>query len=273
MPFEYFRTDFPKSTVLYIGYSHRDTNWQIVTAEIRAEYSPNTPPTAYRIAPNTPALEVEAMAALDIETIPGTISDFRNAYEINFGNLRVEPHRLDSFKANISIALHEVFEESPAAIARLLKSWEHLGNVDFTRVPNTTDFYKGDEANWALLGQGINFQRDLEEALHDHLLDFATNVERETTRHEIILGPAGYGMTTLLRAVAAWFAQERIGTILVLRSGMSPKIGDKEFAVEWLDSPVIFVVDIAGDHLVDLEEVLPRLRELPNPSSLLMGDV
>jgi tetratricopeptide (TPR) repeat protein len=271
MMFEYFRTDFPKSTVLYVGYSHRDTNWQTVTADIRAEYSPNTPPTAYRIAPNTPALEVEAMAALDIETISGAVSDFRDAYEISFGNLRVEPHRLDSLKANIPIALHEAFEESPAAIARLLNSWEHLGKVDFTEVPNTAEFYKGDEANWALLGQGINFERDLEEVLHDHLLDFATTT-KEITRHEVILGPAGYGMTTLLRAVAAWFAQERIGTILFLRSGMSPMIGDMEFAAQRLESPVIFVVDNAADYLVDLEEVLPRLRELPNASFLLMGE-
>ena len=40
MLFDDFRTDFPKSTVLYIGYSHRDTNWKQIVTDVRYEYSP-----------------------------------------------------------------------------------------------------------------------------------------------------------------------------------------------------------------------------------------
>ena len=271
MLFEYFRTDFPKSTILYIGYSHRDSNWLTITADVRAEYSPNNPPTAYRVAPTTPILEVEAMAALDIETLPGSISHFRAACQLHFGDLRVEPHRLDSLKSAIPAALHSAFDQSPAGVSRLLNSWESVGDAQFTGVPNTREFYRGDQASWTLLGQGINFERDLEAVLHDHLLDFATNAA-ETAKQEIVLASAGYGLTTLLRAVAAWFARERIGTILFLKTGMQPKIGDMEFTVEHLSPPVIFIVDNAADRTADLEEAGPRLRQLAPASFLLMGE-
>lgn len=271
MLFEYFRSDFPKSTVLYVGYSHRDANWQMITADVRAEYSPNTPPTAYRVAPSTPALEVEAMAALNIETLPGTIADFRESYERTLGSIRVEPHRLDTIKATIPSQLQQLFDQSPAGVARLLNSWTHIGQADFSGEPNVEQFYRGEEANWALLGQGINFERDLEQVLYERLLDFATNAA-ETAAVEIVLASAGYGLTTLLRAVAAWFARERIGSILFLKSGMVPTVGDMEFAVQHLEAPVVFVIDNAADSIRDLEEAQPVITGLAKNSFILLGE-
>jgi tetratricopeptide (TPR) repeat protein len=271
MLFEQFRLEYANTTILYVGYSNRDPNWRMVTADLRAEYSPSTPPRSYRLSPGITPLEAEALAALNIEILEGRIPDFRVAYELTFGDLRVEPHRLDSLKSGVPQGLHQIFDEAPAAVSRLLNSWEYVSQAAFEGVANTRDFYRGDRANWALLGQGINFKRDLEEILHDQLYDFSTDIGQKH-RQDIVLGPAGYGMTTLLKATAAWFARERMGSILVLRDGMFPQLGDMEFAVTSLPSPVIFVVDNAADHLRNLEEAVPRLKQLANPSFLLMGE-
>ena len=156
------------------------------------------------------------MSAIDVETIPGDLKQFRDAVETTLGTLRVEPYRLDAIKAGMPLGLHQAFDRSPAAVSRLSNNWDYVTGADFSGTPNMQDFYRGDVANWALLGQGINFERDLESTLHDRLLDFATNAT-DRTRDEIVLSPAGYGLTTLLRAVAAWFARERVGSVLYLR--------------------------------------------------------
>ncbi|RYF55016.1 MAG: SIR2 family protein, partial [Comamonadaceae bacterium] len=51
MLFDHFRLSFAGTPILYFGYRNRDPNWQMVTAEVRAEYQPATPPPSFRIAP------------------------------------------------------------------------------------------------------------------------------------------------------------------------------------------------------------------------------
>lgn len=271
MLFDHFRLSFAGTPILYFGYSNRDPNWQMVTTEVRAEYSPSSPPPSYRIDPSTPDLEREVLADQGITTLDCDLKGFRSAVELALGNIRVEPSRLDDIKASVPPDLQELFGSSPAAVSRLINTWDYVNQADFSAPPNTQDFFKGDRPIWALLGQGISFERDLESPIVERLVDFATD-PKPRVRCEIVLGPAGYGTTTLLMAVAAWFAQNRIGRTFFLRPGMSVSPGDVEFAAQSTDGPVIFIVDNAADHVEALGEVTELLQNLRVPAFLLLGE-
>lgn len=271
MLFDHFRLSFSGAPVLYFGYRNRDPNWQMITSEVRAEYAPSSPPPSFRISPTTSALEREVLSAQKISTLDGELSEFRSAVELTLGNLRVEPSRLDVLKANIPSDLVALFDESPAAVSRLLNAWEYVNQADFASAPNTEGFLKGDRPSWSLVGQGISFERDLEKPLVDRLVDFATDPKPQVTC-EILLGPAGYGTTTLLMSVAAWFARNRVGRIFALKPGMAVTPGDVEFAARSYDGPVVFIIDGAGAQADGIGTIVQLLRDLKVPAFLLLGD-
>jgi tetratricopeptide (TPR) repeat protein len=271
MLFDALRISYASTPILYVGYSHRDPNWKMVTAELRAEFEPNTPPQSYRVTPHTPDLEKEILAAQGITTLDGALTDLRFEAETHLGKIRVDPRNMEALAAKIPSDLRDVFDAAPAAVSRLLNSWDYVNQADFGGTPNTFAFHRGDRANWALIGKGINFQRDVEESLVDKLVEFATDPRPRVTSH-IVLGPAGYGMSTLLMAVTAWFAQNKVGTTLFLRPGMTPTPADVEFAARYFPSPIVFCVDNAADFDDELAHATKLLQAASVPAFLLLGE-
>lgn len=271
MLFEQLRISYATTPILYVGYSHRDPNWRIVTGELRAEFEPNRPPQSYRLVPQTPSLDREILEGQGVTTVDGNLADLCGAVRSRIGDVRVDPRGLEALAANVPGDLLDLFHTSPAAVSGLLNSWTYVNQADFGAPPNTHAFHRGDRANWALIGQGLNFQRDLEEPLVDDLVDFATD-PAPRVRSQIVLGPAGFGISTLLMAVAAWFAQNKVGTTLYLRPGASPLPADVEFAARNLPSPIVFCVDNAADYEYELANIHDLLARLKIPAYLLLGE-
>lgn len=271
MLFEQLRTSYSTTPILYVGYSHRDANWKMVTTELRAEFEPNRPPQSYRLTPDTPPLEREILESQAVTTIDGNLSDLREAVQARLGDIRVDPRSLEHLAAKIPSDLRQLFDRSPAAVTRLLNSWDYVNQADFSGTPNTGAFLKGDRANWALVGQGVNFERDLEESLVEGMIEFATDPSPRVTS-QIILGSAGYGMSTLLMATAAWFVQNKLGSTLLLRPGATPVPADVEFAARYLPAPIVFCVDNAADFERELSETRSLLATLEIPALLMLSE-
>ncbi len=271
MLFDQLRTSYATTPILYVGYSHRDANWKMITAELRAEFEPSKPPPSYRVAPSTPEIEAEILSAQGLSTIEGDLATLKFAVQARLGDIRVDPRNLDALAARIPSELRRLFDESPAAVTRLLNSWDYVNQADFSAPPNTGSFHKGDRPNWALVGRGINFQRDIEEPLVEQLVDFATDPSPRVTS-QIVLGSAGYGTSTLLMAVAAWFAQNKIGTTLFLWPGTNPIAADVEYAARYFPSPIVFCVDNAADYEHELADIARLLGSLKIPAFLLLGE-
>lgn len=271
MLFETFRLKYATTPVLYIGYSHNDPNWRMVTAEVRMQLVASSPPPSYRLAPSTPDIDREILRGLAVETLDGSLSDFREAVTTSLGDLRVEPASLASMSAKIPTELRTIFDEHPAGLARLLNSWTYVNQADFQDSPNTSEFLKGSAPNWALVGQGKNFQRDLEVPFVDEILDFVT-AQNPGMRVRVILGPAGYGVSTLLMAISAWSARNRAGTVLHLKASAQPWLSDMEFAVSQLAGPTIFVIDDASEYADEVAMSVQRIRDLKKDAYILLGD-
>ena len=208
MLFELLKKEFATSTLLYIGYSNRDPNWALVLNEITEEFQPSKLPSAFRVTPNTDRDDAEILKARGIETIDADLEQFVAAAVAQLEPFQADADRLKSLQKTVPTHLLEAFEKNPAPVARLIASWEYVNQAPFSEAPNVQQFFRGDSPNWALVGAGLTFQRDIELELYDDVLDYVTSsAERPTAL--VALGSAGYGVTTILMNLAVRFVKER----------------------------------------------------------------
>jgi hypothetical protein len=218
MMFALLKSEFATSNFLYVGYSNEDYNWKTLLEELRSEFYPSQLPQSFRISPDTDRLDEEILRSKNIETIRCTYEAFQKSAAIALAGSTVPADALSRLQASVPTQLQQAFERNPAAMARLLNSWEYVNQAPFTAAPNTREFFRGDKGNWGLVARKIPFERDLEEEVYDYLLDYATSsAQRPTTAS--VLAPAGYGTTTFIRTLAARLVNDRAGTIFIHKEG------------------------------------------------------
>ncbi len=271
MLFEFLKHEFATSPVLYIGYSNRDTNWKVIIAELSAEFYPSPLPQSFRIAPKTDAYEAELLASRNIATVECTLQEF---YEAALPLLALDSADTDRYRAvasQVPADLRTAFENNPAPTARLVSSWTYVNQAAFHEVPNVASFLRGDRPNWALVGARELFERDVEEAVYDELLDFATSSTKKPSTL-IVLAPAGYGVTTLLMTLAARLVKDKAGPVFMLKPGSPALEGDIEFAATLSDSKPFLFVNGASDHASTIHTMQRRLEDIGRPAFLVLGE-
>lgn len=272
MLFELLKKDFATSTLLYVGYSNKDHNWQTTLTEIRNEFYPSTLPTSFRVAPETSPIDCELLRNKGVQTLDLRFDQFVAAAASTLKEAASLTSILSHVRDQVPADLADDFEKSPAAILRLLNSWTYVNGADFSQRPNTKEFLKGDKPNWGLLGNKLFFQRDLEDEVYDELLDFATS-ESHSPRTILVSGPAGYGTTTLLMALSTRLISDRAGAVFLHRPGTLMSEGDIELATALLPQKrKFFVIDNAADNSALLISVIQRLRETGRPACFLLGE-
>lgn len=272
MLFEMLKMDSATATILYVGYSNRDPNWKTVRQEIAAEFYPSRMPPAYRIAPGTDALDVEILRASGIETIDATLEQFASGASAVLRDLVSDIDRLKRLGTSVPADLANAFDNNPAAVLRLLASWLYVNRAPFDEVPNTQPFLHGDRANWGLIARRLHFERDLEEEIYEDLLDYATQTTPKA-KSLIVLGPAGYGVTTILLSLGARLVSERAGAVFMHRPGTALVEGDIEFACSLFPNQrPFFIVDNAADHGEAIHYAASLLGSSSRPALFLLGE-
>jgi tetratricopeptide (TPR) repeat protein len=272
MLFEILKLSFATAPILYVGYSHNDPNWNMVQAELRAEFAPSVPPHSYRVVPETSPLVKETLRSKGVETIDGGVDELVTSLKSSLGELPTEAANLEALAESVPPDLHEAFDSAPAAVARLLRGWSYTNQAPFHEEPNTSDFLVGNLPNWALVGQGVEVERDIEDSVFEHLLDFATASDPQP-RSLIVLGAAGYGISTILMSLAARLVRENAGSVFAHRNGQPLSEGDVVFACQVAKPRVsFFVIDNASDEADRIASVLQQLRTDKLPACLLLGE-
>ncbi len=271
MLFERLRYDFVTSNILYVGYSNRDPNWKMLLDEIRTEYTHSPMPQSYRIDQETKLMDIEILKSNNIETITCSIADFIDTASIALSDVAVSTDHIDRIESSIPTDLLSSFRENPAPVVRLLSSWTYVNQASFNATANVSQFLRGDRANWGLVGEGEYFERDIEEQAYEDLLDYAT-IGTQSVRINVLLGSAGYGVTTLLMALAAKLVREKAGPVFMLRPGQAPAEGDVNFALSLFDEKPFFIIDNAADYNEVIHSTIHRLKEAKKSAMLLVGE-
>ncbi len=271
MLFELLKLEFATSNILYVGYSNEDPNWKILLNEMSEEFYPSKMPPSYRVAPGTDALDVELLMAKGIETIDCTLREFVESASIALSNIRSDAERLRRARSSIPTDLLDIFEKNPVALTRLLASWTYVNQASFHDKANVHGFLRGDRANWALIGSKQHFERDIEEPIYDELLDYVTGKTNKPSV-DIILAPAGYGISTLMMSLAAKLIQDRAGAVFMLNPGSTVIEGDIEFAYNIFPDRPFFFVDSAADHSSRVHNIIHRLSDTKKSAMFVLGE-
>ena len=272
MLYAILKKDFATSNILYIGYSNKDYNWKLILSEISIEFFPSKMPQSYRVAPETTSIENEILKSKGIETIPMSYQDFQQIASQVIAEATINIDQMKKMRSGLPTDFTEFFDKNPAAVMRLLGSWTYVNQAPFGEKPNVRDFLRGDRPNWALVASKQHFERDIEEQAYDDLLDYATSPEKKV-RVDIILGPAGYGVTTLMMSLAAKLIDDRAGAVFMLKAGSAVIEGDVEYASSlFSDKPLFIFVNNAADFSANLYTVINRLRESGNGAMFVLGE-
>ena len=271
MLFNILKVEFATTTFLYIGYSNQDQNWKILLTELKSEFFPSEIPFSYRVAPITDTLDTEILKKRDrIETIDTDLEGFVQLSESLLIESAGDIVLAGKFRSKIPPIFLKEFEKNPAAMVRLFSSWEYVNYASFNSTPNVKDFLRGDKPNWSLIGSNQHFVRDIEEDVFDDLLDFATQ-EKSKSEITILLGPAGYGTTTLLMSLAAKLVQERAGNVFMLRPGAMVAEGDVEYAASISTDTTFFFVDNFVENAARIKIATHHLRERKISGLFMLG--
>ena len=270
MLFELLKLQFATSTILYLGYSNRDPNWKLVHTEMMTEFYPSIPPYAFRVSPGTDPVDVKILKNDNIETIDSDLEGLVTGLKESFKDETFESDSLKNVRLRLPSELKEAFDENPASITRLISSWDFVNAARFDERPNVGDFLRGDKPNWSLVGAREHIERDIEEPVYEGMLDWLTSQKRRADVF-ILLGSAGYGVTTLLMSLAAKLVEENAAAIFMLKPGAEIIEGDVEYACS-VFKDVFFFVDNASEKSSTVKTILNRLRERRAVALFILGE-
>jgi tetratricopeptide (TPR) repeat protein len=259
MMFEQLKIHHAQCTFLYIGYSHKDPNWHMLHSEMQSEFPEGNLPRSFRIDPKPDIAQSEILLNKGIETIECDLNTLIEAYKQYVQVQGTASQILWEVPENCPNALNDAFKNAPAMCKRLLSSWEYVGSANIQIQPNILEYYKGTKPNWSLIDAATYFERDIEEEIYDSILDFATD-PKGRCHCEILLGSAGYGITTVLMSIAWKSVKTKLLHVLSLKDGATILDGDIEFAFNNLDGKIVFVIDQASRSHDRLSGIVQRCR-------------
>lgn len=273
MVWDRLKNDCATSTMLYIGYSGRDPNWQLIIEEMAREFLPSRPPTAYRIDPFADPIDIELHKEVRrVETLVMSLPEFHALVQQEIGDYRPASDTLNKYRNKVPQHLRADYDKSPVPMLRLLESWNYINAESVTQDPNTKEFLRGSTPTWSLIAQNHRFVRDIEDELWDWILEFTTNPKAKSTAIAVT-GPAGYGITTILMAIALKIVDAHTGPVFMLREGAEINEGDVAFAATLFPSvPCYFVIDQAREHAGTVQSSLTQQRTTSSNCLFILGE-
>jgi tetratricopeptide (TPR) repeat protein len=267
------KNDSAVSTILYVGYSGRDPNWKLIIEEMAQDFKPSKPPISFKVDPYADEIDIEVDKEVRrIETLVISLADFHALVEKEIGDYRPAPDTLNKLRNSVPQHLREHYDKAPAPMLRLLDSWSYVNGEDMSSAPNVEEFLNGFSANWQLVAQNRRFIRDVEAELLDHVLEFSAGANPRSTVFAL-LGPAGYGITTISMAIAVKIVQEKWGTVFALRQGKDLKEGDISYASSLFpDFPCYFIIDQAKEQAPRIQNALAQQRSVQRNSLFIIAE-
>jgi len=185
--------------------------------------------------------------------------------------VRIDQDKIEQLRELVPSDLQQTYEHNPAAVSRLLGSWEYVNQAAFDELPNSAQYLAGDLPNWALIGRCLPFKRDIEDSAYEQLLDFATDPNKSISVLTL-LSPAGYGNSTLQMTLATRLVNERAGPVYFHKRGTPLIEGDILFTASLGDVKPFLFIDNASDYVGSLEAAIHLLRESRFGAIFVIGE-
>lgn len=272
MMFEQLKYYMAASSVLYVGYSHNDSNWNLTWSDIEEEFYPQTPPLSYRVDPYTSELDIEILKSKNLVTISQKFDEFVIDASMQVTPQTAKEISVEELEARIPGNLVSKYKENPVSVLRLLSSWDYVNQINITNIKSDVyNYVRGDKPNWSLIFNEYFFKRDVEEEMYYSLLDYATDTKR-TVKACILSGPAGYGTTTLLMTLASRLVKDKAAEVYFHKANSELREGDISFALTLNSEKSVFFIDNASDHSLIIRNIIQQAKESKKSILLVLGD-
>ncbi len=271
--FELLKICFVKNSILFIGYSHTDSNFEKILQDISEEIYPNQIKHSYRIDPVENQIKEGILEGLRISTLNGLFSDFVAAAKTKLTINRDNKLVVDDVKKNVPSVFWDKLNESIVPVNRFFISWVYVNKVALSGNIRIFDFVRGSKASWDLIFGCKFFRRVIEDGIFEKFLDYAT---RGKQRVDVctITGSAGYGITTLMMILASRIAKEEVGRVFFLKEGTKLNEGDIFFADDVLsdNSRCFFFIDNIADYAYEIKKIIRHSQEQKRDIIFIIAD-
>lgn len=264
---------FVKNCVLFTGYSHNDSNFQSILADISAEVYPNPIRRSYRIDPYTNQINKTILENRHITTLDTTFKDFVVSAKTQLTSKDSVNVSMEEAKSVIPSDFWSILDNAIVPLNRLFYSWDYVNQIHLTGNCDIYNFVRGNKASWDIIMEDRYFPRLIQEDLVLQMLDYATS-EKKRVNVCTITGSAGYGLTTLLMIIASKVVKEKMGQAFYLKDGKKLTEGDVFFAYESRkeNSKCFFFIDNAADHSNEIKKIILHAKEQNKDIVFVLAD-
>ena len=270
--FSLLKMHMASSCILYTGYSHNDSNFSQILSDVETEMYPEQPKRAYRVDPYTSELDTALLSQRNITTLSQSFTDFVGCARIEISSVSITKDNYKSYEAAIPNDYKQSFENNPFPTIRMLSAWDYVNQMLSSARISIREFLQGSKAEWNIICDKQYFQRTIESDIYETLIDHVTS-PRRSVNAVVILAPAGYGTSTLLKALAKRLSDEKVAEVYFHKSAKEYREGDVLFACEKSpDTKHVFFIDNATSFLRDIKKTISHAAQQKHDCLFILGD-
>jgi tetratricopeptide (TPR) repeat protein len=263
--FKRLARDLQNRCFVFVGYSLVDPNFRAVLEDCRQQLGIEQLPRSYVIKPTFEDIDKRFwLDKYNLELVASTSEDFMELVKTTWHTQHYNVVPLEERKKRTYLQV-----DSSASFPKFAECFYVVQAEDCTGVSDPKRFFRGGEATWADIRDGIAPPRDgfetLFEAIFPELAD-----PRLPNGSYLITGPAGTGKTTLLRTLCFMLAKEYKLRVLCHIPG-TPLDANAVASLVNPNNPerIIVVVPHAADHVRQLARFIEEAKKRGLPITLL----
>jgi tetratricopeptide (TPR) repeat protein len=193
--FRRFVADLIQRTVIFLGYSLSDHNFDDVITEAHDKLGRNDIQRAYAVIPDAKLPDIEYWEQKRISILPLMASDF-------FDALASELEAFSKSEPTTTRTTPETTHDSDSYLNELEQAFEVGGAFQIKNRLQARHYYAGYPPDWSVVAEQFDAQRDLNDVIVEDYL-WADEVRRDVRQEWVLItGGAGSGKSTLLRRLA-----------------------------------------------------------------------
>jgi Flp pilus assembly protein TadD len=257
-------------TILFVGYSLTDRNFQALFYEVQSDMDVRDFPRCYAISPNMPRAMVNAWDIKKIKVLNLTASEFFALAAETPITPYLPPQEQ---REEVAVLTEQAAPKLGLAVASdLLKAFEFVDDRLGYEEPDYGNFYRGNRPSWAVIRAGCDAGRTFYEQIIDDVLLVEEAEKPDPFEIAVITAEAGAGKTTLLMRLAYDHACSFEGFCLFHRTFRSISIEALEELHRVVKKRIYIYMDDAADNIASLAFLARRARALDLPITVVCAE-
>jgi SIR2-like domain len=242
-------------TIVFMGHSGQDPDIREIIFEIDLQQTAR--PRYYLVAPNRSEIEKRFWESKKVTALNGTVADFLSSLDSllppAFRSLEIETREPNDISRHFRVSGAILSKNTSEFLAG---DALYVSSCTATKQVLPSDFYRGYNADWAAIEQGLDVRRGFADDIIEDVILLSDLQERKPLELVLIKGYAGSGKTVSLRRIA-WEAAKSYDCLCVYMDDSAHiNVGAIQELIELAKERLFLFVDNAPDRAYDIRNLL-----------------